>query len=82
MTRTPNPSPTGIEQAVSKAGSQMHLAARLESRFPEKPHPSQQAVSQWVRQGYAPKDRAKEIAEITGVPFQRLLSPKLRELLN
>lgn len=73
---------TGIERAILAAGTQAALAVQLSSRFPEVPHPSQQALSLWRRQGYVPKDRAREIAAITGVPFQTLLSPALRELLN
>lgn len=78
----PTPALTGIERAIMAAGTQAALAAQLSSRFPGTPHPSQQALSQWLRQGFVPRARAREIAAITGVPFQTLLSPALRELLN
>lgn len=82
MTPAPqNPVLTGIELAVQAAGSQMILATQLTSRFQNKRHPTQQAVSQWVRQGFAPPDRAREIAELTGVHYASLLAPKLRALL-
>lgn len=82
MTDTLPPALTGIERAIIATGTQAALAAQLSSRFPGTPHPSQQAVSQWVRQGFVPKDRAKEIETITGVPFRELLAPALRELLS
>lgn len=79
---SPTPPLSGIEQAVQAAGSQMILATQLKSRFQNKSHPTQQAVSHWVRQGFAPPERAREIAEITGVHYASLLAPKLRALLD
>ena len=72
---------TGIERAVAKAGSQSMLAQLLKSRFPDKQHPSQQAVSNYVRAGCVPLERATEIAELTGVPVLDLVSPTIRRLL-
>lgn len=79
---TPTIQMTGIERAVQAAGSQMLLAIALKSRFPDKRHPSQQAVSQWVGQGYVPAARAKEVSTITGVPVTELLAPELRDLVS
>ena len=81
MTTHPEPHPTGIERAVTFAGSQAALADLLQSRFPNKKAISQQAISQFVRQGYTPAARAREIAAITGVPVAELLSPALRDLI-
>lgn len=72
---------TGIERAVAAAGSQTMLAQLLKSRFPNKPHPSQQAVSNYVRAGCVPLERANEIAELTGVNVVDLVSPTIRRLL-
>ena len=45
--------PNGIHDAVARAGTQAILAARLGV--------SQQAVSNWLRQGWAPTRRARQI---------------------
>lgn len=75
------PTLTGIERAVAHAGSQSMLAQLLKSRFPGKRHPSQQAISNFVRAGCVPLERATEIAELTGVPVLDLVSPTIRQLL-
>lgn len=85
MTPTETPTTqaqTGIELAVAKAGSQTALAQQLISQHPHKPHPSQQVISQWVKRGYVPPSRAKEIADVSGVPVAQLLSPTLRQLVH
>ncbi|MBA4315602.1 MAG: hypothetical protein C0422_09805 [Alcaligenaceae bacterium] len=43
---------------------------------------SQQAVSSWLKRGYAPAGRAVEIESLYGVPRASLLSPKLRSLVG
>lgn len=73
---------SGIDQAVRNVGSQAKLAALLRSRFPGKHHPSQQAISQWVRRGYVPLERAQEVAAIGNVPVRSLVSPAVRELVT
>lgn len=85
MTPTPvqqNLPLTGIDRAVFAAGSQAALATLLKSRSEGKDSISQQAVSQFVKQGYVPLERAKEVSAATGVPVADLVSPKVRELLN
>lgn len=77
-----SPATPGIVTAVQLTGSQAALAEQLRSRYPHKPHPTQQAISQWVRQGFVPAARAKEIAAITGVAVAALLSPSLRDLVT
>ena len=72
---------TGIERAVAIVGSQAILAKLLSSRFPDVPHPSQQAISNWVRQGHVPLARAQEISALTKVPVADLVGPKMREIL-
>lgn len=65
---------TGIEQAVAAAGSQGKLADELGV--------TQQLVSTWVRQGYAPVRWLVPIEQATGVGRARLISPKLADLLS
>lgn len=65
---------SGITQAITTAGSQLKLAGALGV--------TQQAVSEWVRQGYVPPNRATEIEMQFGVPRTTLLSPKLRAMFD
>jgi DNA-binding transcriptional regulator YdaS (Cro superfamily) len=64
----------GIEQAINAAGSQYALAAMLGC--------TQQNVSFWKGQGYAPLARAVEIEQCTGVPRSKLINPKVIDLLD
>lgn len=43
---------------------------------------TQQAVSIWIKRGYAPAARAVEIESLYGVPRVSLLSPRLRSLVD
>jgi DNA-binding transcriptional regulator YdaS (Cro superfamily) len=63
---------SGIERAVEVQGSQAALAAALGR--------TQQAVSLWIQQGYAPAGLVPRIAELTGVAARDLLDPKLAQL--
>lgn len=65
---------TGIQAAVDTVGNQRALATLLGV--------SQQAVSAWVRRGYAPADRVVEIEAQTGVARETLVHPRLRDLLG
>lgn len=58
---------TGIQAAVDRIGSQAALAKKLNIK--------QQAVSLWVRQGYAPERHVDKIKALTGVPTSALLRP-------
>ena len=71
---TPNQTPTGIEKAVARVGSQTELAARLGV--------TQQVISVWLRRGWVPVHRAAEIEHYTGVSRQSLIKPRWRELLE
>lgn len=82
MSKIQQPKLSGIEQAVNQAGSQSALAALLSSRFPHKRHITQQAISQWVNQGFVPIDRVKEVAHISGVPMLTLVSPEVRAVVD
>jgi DNA-binding transcriptional regulator YdaS (Cro superfamily) len=66
--------PPGIQRAVEVAGNQRALATILGV--------TQQAVSAWVRRGYAPADRVVEIEAQTGVARETLVHPRLRDLLG
>jgi DNA-binding transcriptional regulator YiaG len=64
----------GIEAALAAVGgSQAALAGFLGV--------SQQAVSQWVRQGYVPLRRAMEIHAMLGIDRLRLVNPTLADLV-
>jgi DNA-binding transcriptional regulator YdaS (Cro superfamily) len=65
---------SGIEQAVAAAGSQAKLADMLGC--------TQQNVSFWVRQGYVPVERIREIEQATGVHRSILIDPALIDLLS
>jgi DNA-binding transcriptional regulator YdaS (Cro superfamily) len=58
----------GIRDAVISAGSQIKLAEALGV--------SQQAIQQWVAQGYAPIGRIAEIEALYGIPRERLVDPR------
>ena len=65
---------TGIAEAVEKAGTQRALADKLGC--------TQQVVSEWVRRGHVPLDRADEIEAAYGIAKKRLLSPRLAALIS
>ena len=67
-------SATGIAAAVERAGTQAKLAQQLGV--------SQQAVSQWIDQGWVPLRRAGQIEERYKVPRGRLLNPKILALVG
>lgn len=43
---------------------------------------TQQAVSSWLRRGWAPTNRADEIQQLVGVPARELLNPRLVKMLG
>lgn len=65
--------PTGIGKAVTAAGSQTALAEMLGV--------TQQAVAKWQGRGWAPLERAKQIANAFPITLKELIDPKLREML-
>lgn len=62
---------TGIEEAVAKAGNMSILARAMD------PPVSQQAVQQWVKNGYVPRNRVELIARLYGVDSMRLFEPSI-----
>jgi hypothetical protein len=62
---------TGIREAVILAGSQTKLAEQLGVK--------KQAVQLWVRKGYVPVGRIREIEKLYGIPRERLCDPKFLE---
>lgn len=64
----------GILDAVISAGSQTNLALALGV--------SQQAVQQWVAQGFAPIQRIAEIETLYGIERARLIDPNYLEPLT
>lgn len=64
---------TGIAIAVGKAGTQAKLAQGLGV--------SQQAVSQWIDQGWVPLRRAEQIENQYQIPRGQLANPRLLALL-
>jgi DNA-binding transcriptional regulator YdaS (Cro superfamily) len=63
---------TGIERAIEAAGGEAQLAAQLGV--------TQQAVNKMKHKGFAPQERAFQIAELTGVAVRDLLDPMIVEL--
>lgn len=65
---------TGIERAIMQAGGQDKLAERMGC--------TQQNVSAWKKNGYVPLVRAVEIEQLTGVPREDLISPRIKEVIG
>jgi hypothetical protein len=68
MKKTPTPS--GVELAIRKAGTQVLLAEAL--------NVTQQAVSLWATQGWMPIERARQVARLYRIPAKSLINPKFR----
>ena len=65
---------SGIAEAVSAVGSQEALAKIVGC--------TQQNISAWVTQGFVPVEHILAVEQATGVPRERLVKPKLLELLR
>ena len=65
---------SGIQQACDKLGGQVALSEGLGV--------TQQAVSRWVRQGFAPRWRVSQINELTGIAARDLCDPALVDLIS
>lgn len=63
-----------IDEVVKLAGSQTKLALALGV--------SQQAVSIWVRRGWVPHERARELESLYGVPRKSLIDPRLIDIVS
>lgn len=66
--------PSGIADAISAALTQEALAGALGV--------TQQAVSAWLKQGWVPVDRAREIEMHYGIPRARLVDPKIMDAVS
>lgn len=73
MANTPKPE-RGIDRAVAQFKSQEALADEIGVK--------KQAVQQWVAKGYVPLDRVGLVSELTGVPRDELVDPKVRAVLS
>lgn len=65
---------SGVRRAVEAAGSRSALARQLGVSLP--------AVTGWVRQGWVPMERAREIENTYGVPRIELVSAKVRNAMG
>lgn len=65
---------TGIERAIETAGGEAQLGEKLGV--------TQQAVNKMKHKGFAPQERAAQIAELTGVAVRDLLDPKIVKLME
>jgi DNA-binding transcriptional regulator YdaS (Cro superfamily) len=65
---------SGIALAVKRAGTQEKLGERLGV--------SQQAISQWLGQGWVPIKRARVIEREFSIPSALLINPELVELAS
>ena len=68
------PEQPGIVRAVAAAGGQVKMAQSLGV--------TQQAVSLWLKRGFAPVDRAIEIEHLYGVPRLSTINPRLASQLD
>lgn len=79
------PTGSGIEQAIAKAGGYKAFAKALK---PVEKHNgslgpiSVQVVYLWVRRGWVPVMRALEIEGLYGIDRSLLVKPQLRELVG
>lgn len=64
----------GAEAAVAAAGGQVKLAEALGV--------SQQSVSEWVRRGWFPLNRARTIAETYTLSIEHLVKPELAAVIG
>jgi len=64
----------GIAQAVEKAGSKRKLAEVLQV--------STQAVHEWVKRGYVPPVRARQLEVMFEIPRVSLVKAELAELID
>lgn len=60
---------TGIARAVKLAGGQVALARELGV--------TQQAISNWLKNGYVPIRRVSEIEATFGIPRHDLIDPRI-----
>lgn len=74
MAKKEKKGPTGIEKAITAAGSQAKLATELGC--------TQQNISLWLSQGWVPSKRAVEIEMLHGIPRAELIDPKLLARLD
>lgn len=66
--------PNSVVSAAQAVGNQAALARGLGV--------TEQAICKWVKQGWVPVRRAKQIEELTGVPRKDLINPRLLALLS
>lgn len=64
---------TGIEDAITAAGSQAKLGEALGV--------TQQTVSLWLKAGYVPNEHIVPIEAQFGIPRNRLINPRLADLV-
>lgn len=64
---------TAVDDAIAKAGSQKALADSLGVTQP--------VIAHWRKRGWCPVKRARQISDLYGIPWDTLLSPKLRAVL-
>lgn len=64
----------GVVEAVETVGGQTKLAAAMGL--------TQQTVSYWVQMGYVPAEHVVAVSHLSGVSRQRLVNPRLAELVN
>lgn len=64
----------GIVEAIKAVGTQQALAEKLGCK--------QQLISAWKKRGYVSASRVVEVEQHTGVPRDRLINPRLKDLLD
>lgn len=63
-----------LSLAVEAAGSISALSRKL--------NVSHQVANRWIKRGYVPLQRARQISTIYGLPMRELVAPALRELID
>lgn len=76
------PQDTGIRKAVAEATKRAGKLDGGAAALARELGVSGQAVGIWLRQGYVPQGRAKEIEALYDIPRTELVSPKVRSLMG
>ena len=65
---------TGIADAIRAVGTQELMASAMGV--------TQQIISVWAKQGYVPLKRVTEVEQLSGIPRNRLVHPRISGLFN
>jgi len=65
-----------VERAVARIGTQREAAEKLD------PPVSQTSIWKWCQRGWAPIRRARQLADLSGIPVEHLIRAEDADLLG